>query len=367
MNILLIGNGISAKLLQKGLLDFVSEAKVKLSLDHVFNEKLYPPTSLYSTAHMGKSGISLGRGELGDLLLEAFFESKEFFKANTLDLEAWGITQGLEVFVDKEKDKIFQRFGECYPIKDLPFVRGPVDTEHFFLVPEIFLPKLDSYLQQRRSLLSVRYRHFLNKAEVNLNQYDLVLRAEGAWIQDEKEKGIVFDRGQKRSGSYLKVPLKKTELEDIFYSSSLFIEMEDDIDSKEAFLFQAPCGTLLYRKGELLVTSAKAFKNHLSYPALPSLWESWNFFAELFPKLKTLDVDQLEVLVGMRHRLPKRLPFLGPSDGSFNLFFARDSTPKVELKEKREFLMGGTYKNGFSLGFLAAKRLFLYLMECAES
>lgn len=331
-----IGNGIAAQTFLWNL--SLEESKSQnFSIAHIYSEKIAPACSLRSSATVSLNGIDEDVSPLGNDMREAFFMFDELFKKHHPE----GVEEVTRTVVstnENDTKKLTRRY------KVLKTVESNKLKDHFpgaeynsyIITPEIFTKWLSDNTQIKKSDFPLFVKN-LNKVD---DLYHLVLE-NGQVI---KSKKILF-----AMGAYSKVfekmlaPINadSSELKNSIKAGSYF-EKNCDLGNN-SFYLSIDGHQVLYRKNahesKLIIGSATTIG---AYEA-----PDYTLLSALFNKVKpllTFDVGEMtdfKVVTGLRHKGPKRLLICDCLDG----------------EEKSLFRINGLYKNGYTMGFLASKRM----------
>lgn len=343
-----VGNGIAAKMSLFYLAQSLKGTdKFKdYSILHIYDEKLAPACSFKTTSTVSLNGIKEGVSELGDELREAFFHFCDFYK-HYHPPGIYPSKQYLFATSIEGIEKLKLRYSDDLSKISHPLMKRlhqGVVLDSFIIIPEVFL----AYLDREISLLNITTNEdfVLNihesenevlietKSHAHYKAKKLFLGT-GAYtkifqdiFQREQIESVYFDRIDKSkvvSGSYL--------LFEGFFHEENFYFTFDDIN-------------VVYRKNskELIIGSTTVEGAYLT-PVMHRLFEIYHKVkSELLIEIPRFDLFKIET--GLRHKGLKRRPFSA-----------------LISKEKRVLLMGGLYKNGWSLPFYYGKRDLKFILE----
>ena len=331
----IIGNGIAAQSFLWNL--SLEESKSQnFSIAHIHSEKLAPACTLRSSATVSLNGIEEDVSPLGNDMREAFFMFDELFKKHR--------PEGVEVVSrtvvstnENDTKKLARRY------KTLKTVISPkiqkeypgAEYDSYIITPEVFTKWLIDQTQIKKD----EYILFLKNLDLVEDVYHLTLE-DGQIITAKK---ILF-----AMGAYSKIFEKflmslgseSSEDKNTIKAGSYF---ERNIDlGEKSFYLSIDGHQVLYRRNsfesKLIVGSATTI----------GAYESPDYvgLVAIFNKVKPLltfnpgEVSDFSVVTGLRHKGPKRLLICRAID-----------------ENKTLFQINGLYKNGYTMGFLAARRM----------
>jgi hypothetical protein len=321
VDILVVGDGVSAKALL-----FELECKnTGLSVLQVSSNKLYPRTSLASTAIVARHGVRKGVSALGDILTDGV---DNFFK-NVYSTGLMGMEKGLFYDLAPESDieVIKSRYGGAQKIeaealaygegsKDLVFAK----EECIFINPPVFMSSLDEQFNVpiiSKTLIAVEDKTaiFLGGDKIH---FDKIILCAGVGLTLLDGLGIHIQKNIKEvPGAYLKWEL--------------------DLPT-ECFAYGLETSNLVYRKADnCLMLGGSTQQNNIITPDLEALEFFYNraleYGLDWLPKF-----SDSEIIKGTRVKGVKRMPLFNE---------VRDDI----------FVLGAAYKNGWSQAFLGAKKI----------
>lgn len=319
-HIVVLGNGITSKLFIYYLLKKSSNFKItQISCDDKF-----PPCSINSSSFVSLRGTNPGLSPLGEIIYDSYFFAKDFFEVNQPD----GVTKGqLKSFsyTGDNHEKFLRRFPDAQK-KDHYYVRA---EEAYFITPTRFLKWIDE---------QTTGHNFINEEVINIEQ-DFVQTSNNDYAFDYLFVG---------TSAYSKIYSDRYPKSEIILNSNVirgdFVSFPKDLGDI-SFGLENEHGYLIYRSDVLeLLVGATTLKE--PFP------NNFELLKEQFNKMKgliELELPQFEtgkIFSGFRHKGKKRLPFWG------NLF-------------EKDNIYGvlGTYKNGYSIPFLACYRVVNDLLK----
>jgi|GEM_PF-647787 len=343
-----IGNGIAAKMSLFYLAQSLKNTdKFKdYSILNVFDEKLAPACSLKTTSTVSLNGIKEGVSELGDELREAFFHFCDFYKhyhpAGIYPSKQYLFATSIEGI-----EKLRLRYTDDLSKISHPLMKGlhhGVVLDSFIIIPEVFLAFLDAEISR---LNITTQEDFV----LNINESEDQVLIETKSHATFKAKKLLLG-----TGAYTKIfqdIFLKEQIEESFFdridkskvvsgSYLLFEGFEHD----ENFYFTFDDINVVYRKNskELIIGSTTVEGAYLT-PVMHRLFEIYHKVKSEF-LIEIPSFDLFKIVTGLRHKGMKRRPFSA-----------------IISKEKRIHLMGGLYKNGWSLPFYYGKRDLKFILE----
>jgi len=330
-----IGNGIAAQSFLWNL--SLQESKSQnFSIAHIYSEKLAPACTLRSSATVSLNGIEADVSTLGNDMREAFFMFDDLFKTHR--------PNGVEVVPrtvvstnENDTKKLTRRYKTLKKINSnrLNCELDGAEYNSYIITPEVFTKWLRSNTQIKKD----EFLLFLKNLEKKDDVYHLILE-DGKII---KAKKILF-----AMGAYAKIFekfLAPTGAESIEIKNTIkagsYFEQNIDLGDK-SFYLSIDGHQVLYRKNsfesKLIIGSATTI-GAFEAPDYQAL-------AAIFNKVKTLltfdlgEMSDFKLVTGLRHKGPKRLLICEALD-----------------EDKSLFRINGLYKNGYTLGFLASKRM----------
>ncbi len=321
VDILVVGDGVSAKALLWELEQQISEKKIL----QVSSDKLFPKTSLSSTAIVAKHGMRTGVSPLGDLLCQGV----EHFMKNVYSTGLMGMEKSsfFDLSHKTDLEKLESRYGKvelCEP-GCLPYGQTQPDVyftleDCIFINPKVFLSSLDEQFNiplKNKTLIGVEDHcaFFLGGDKIHFKK---LILCHGIGLTQLSGLGIKTEKTIKE------VP-------------GAFLRWKINLDVK-SFAYGLGGSNLVYRKDDqsLMLGGSTQQKEIFSadHEALKSFYnKALSFGLDWIPSLETA-----EVLIGARVKGPKRTPLF------------------EEIKDD-VFILGAAYKNGWSQAFWGAKKI----------
>jgi len=330
----IIGNGLASHsfLFQLSLLKKNQFEKI-LIFEH---DSFAPPCSFSTTAVASLRGTKSGLSELGDLIVEGFKDFENLVQAFSPE----GVEKAIQYNgMIQCSDQFQRRFDDLKLTNEVQEVKLTKDfylsTEEAFVInPEKYLAWM---LKQSRKNLSFDLRKdFI--LEVFLDEgWKLKGNSGEVFAADQ----IVFCGGAYHRFWQTLFPGSILESSKVVPGS--YVLFEKIKWEKESFSLTLEGMNLVYRKndGQLLLGSTSS-EGHIYLSKELELKKIYDFFkAHLI--LEFPEFSGGKVIVGMREKAKKRMPY-------------------IYSKEGVHFL-GGFYKNGFTVSHLMAKKLIHQLQE----
>lgn len=338
-----IGNGIAAQSFLWNLSHQESKSQ-NFSIAHIYSEKLAPACTLRSSATVSLNGIDEDVSPLGNDMREAFFLFDELFKK----YRPAGVEEVPRTVVstnENDTKKLTRRYKTLKKVIS-PKLKSEFDgTEYnsYIITPEVFTKWLSDNTQIKKD----EFPLFLKNMETTPDYYQLILE-DGKII---KTKKILF-----AIGAYSKIfekflsPLNADSIESKnTIKAGSFFEKNVDLGPK-SFYLSIDGHQVLYRKNsnesKLIIGSATSIGAYevADYKALSAI----------FTKVKALltfdigEMSDFKVVTGLRHKGPKRLLICNSTEDA----------------GKTIYRINGLYKNGYTMGFLASRRMINLIFNC---
>lgn len=336
-----IGNGIAAQTFLWNL--SLQESKSQnFSIAHIYSEKLAPACTLRSSATVSLNGIDEDVSGLGNDMREAFFMFDELFKKHKpAGVE---IVQRTVVATNENDTRKLTRRYKTLKTVNSSYINVELqgsEYDSYIVTPEVFTKWITDQIKINKDDFPL----FLKNLEKNNDHYQLTLE-DGKIL---KSKKILF-----AMGAYSKIFEKflapigadSLEIKNTIKAGSYF---EKNIDlGPKSFYLSIDGHQVLYRKNnvesKLIIGSATTVGAYevADYEALSKI------FNKVKPLL-TFDVGEMrdfKVITGLRHKGPRRLLICDNID-----------------EEKTLYRINGLYKNGYTMAFLASKRMLSLMSE----
>ena len=331
-----IGNGIAAQTFLWNLssLDCIGQ---NFTIAHIYSEKLAPACTLRSSATVSLNGIDEDVSPLGNDMREAFFMFDDLFKNHT-PKGVQKVTRTVVSTNESDTKKLTRRYKTLKTVESALMKDQFLGTQYnsYIITPEIFTKWLSENTQIRKT----NFELFLKDLNKYNDHYQLILE-NGEVV---KAKKILF-----AMGAYSKIFekfLTPPDADSIENKNSIkagsYFEKVCDL-REDSFYLSIDGHQVLYRKNayesKLIIGSATAMGAYEvpDYQALSLI------FNKVKPLL-TFDIGEMtdfKVITGLRHKGPKRLLISECIDG----------------EQKSLFRINGLYKNGYTMAFLASRRM----------
>ena len=332
-----IGNGIAAQTFLWNLsqMDCISQ---NFSVAHIYSEKLAPACTLRSSATVSLNGIDEDVSPLGNDMREAFFMFDDLFKKHS--------PQGVEevtrtVVSTNESDtkKLTRRYKTLKTVES-KLIKNQFEGAQYssyIITPKVFT----QWLSDNTQIKKTNFELFLKDLNKYNDHYQLILE-NGEVVRAKK---ILFAMGAYSlifEKFLLPLEAESAEVKNSIKAGSYF-EKNCDL-GKDSFYLSIDGHQVLYRKNayesKLIIGSATTMGAYEvpDYQALSLI------FNKVKPLL-TFDIGEMtdfKVITGLRHKGPKRLLISECIDDG---------------EQKSLFRINGLYKNGYTMAFLASKRM----------
>ena len=331
----IIGNGIAAQYFLWNLSNEESKSQ-NFSIAHIYSKEVAPPCSLRSSATVSLNGIEEDVSQLGNDMREAYFLFSDLYK----NYHPKGVQEVIRTVVstnENETKKLTRRYKELTMISSSLLNKTYPGAEYgaYVITPNIFsewlseniLLKKDIFPFFVKDMTEVRDLFHLKLQNGEVVVAKKILFATGAFAK-------IFER------FYAPPEAESIELKNMIKSGS-YLERDIDLGSK-SFYLTIDGHQVLYR--------CNALERKLIIGSVTTVgaYEAANPFELncLFNSLKDLlsfdigFISDFKIVTGLRHKGPKRLLISEALDSG-----------------KRIFRINGLYKNGYTLGLLAAKRM----------
>lgn len=330
-----IGNGVAAQSFLWNLSEGESKSQ-NFSIAHIFSNELAPACTLRSSATVSLNGIDEDVSPLGNDMREAFFLFDELFKKHH--------PPGVEVVKrtvvstnEGDTKKLLRRYKTLTTVKH-PLIHEEYqgcEYDSYLITPELF----SKWLSDNIKIKKTNFPHFAKDMEKNGETFAIkllngevvlakkVLFATGAFSK-------IFER------FYAPPEAESIEVKNTIKAGS-FLEREVELGQK-SFYLSIDGHLVLYRHNSFekkLIIGNVTTIGAYEAPDMAGL-------KKLFETLKALltfnpgEFSDFKVTTGLRHKAPKRMLIASAID-----------------PERKLFRINGLYKNGFTMSFLAAKRM----------
>lgn len=330
-DLIVVGNGIAASVL---LFYFFQDPKNShLKVAQIYEDNLFPPCSLSSTATVSLNGVEEGVSPIGNDLRAAFFEFSYFVEKYKPE-GVFKIKQFLTFTNEKYKGKMLRRFKKienhnCEYLKN----KEGMCLDSFAISPTLYL----NWLTKENSKHSLeRISAVVEKfCEVNGDGLEVILKNKKSLMG----KKIVF-----ATGAYSEIHSHFEEMNWASHSEILagsYLEKKINLNC-DSFKLTIDESNLIYRSVEntLLLGTAPSI-GPVFLPDLLALKKIYLHFQNNI-NFDLGDFYDFKIHTGLRHKGIKRRSLMIPLNES-----------------KSAFLINGFYKNGFSLANLYGKKFLV--------
>lgn len=330
-----IGNGIAAQSFLWNLNSSESKSQ-NFSIAHIFSEELTPACTLRSSATVSLNGIQEDVSPLGNDMRESYFLFDDIYKKYKPD----GVERVKRVVVatqESEEKKLLRRYKSLSSIKN-PLIANTyqgVEYDSYIITPDIFC----EWIKNQTTIKKTNFASFAKDLKKSEHFYSIHL-LDGSEVLAKK---ILFATGafSKIFERFYQHPEAASIEEKNSIKPGSYLERDVELGMK-SFYLSIDGHQVLYRHNQYekkLIIGSVSGEGAFLAPDVAGL-------AKLFTKMKSLltfslgDLSDYKIVTGLRHKGPKRLLISECIDG-----------------EGRLFRVNGLYKNGYSMSFLAAKRL----------
>lgn len=344
-DIIIIGNGIAAKCF---LLELAS-AKINKNIRvlQLYSDEKQVPCSIRSTGIVALNGTKKGTSVLGDLIVDSYELTKDFFEKNSPD----GVSKAINYHICGEEgpSELLDRYGSALAKDGLDEIgylfkgKELLQIQSAYLInTEKFLPWMDSEindsLSKNSKITLVKRSESVTKIDQKNNRYkletesgaemegDILLVCTGAYTKLSNElfpKVDSINRSKVVEGGYLQFS-------------------EIDFGTKD-FVISRNFKNLIYRHSDkTFMIGPMACDGEIELSEFKALKEEYLSIQKLFVKGPPYwpEFKMGELFIGKRHKGIKRKPFWGKISDL-------DSPPM--------FGIFSLYKNGFTFPFQGAK------------
>lgn len=330
-----IGNGIAAQSFLWNLSTGDSKSQ-NFSIAHVYSKEIAPPCSLRTSATVSLNGIEEDVSQLGNDMREAFFLFQDLYKKHRPE----GVEEVIRTVVstnENDTKKLTRRYKTLIDVKSdrIKNVYPGAEYNSFIITPEV----LSAWFVKENSVEKTDYPFFVKDINKVGDDYQIEF-PNGEFIVAKKILFAVGAYGKIFEKFYLPPESESLEVKNMIKAGS-YLEREIDLGDK-SFYLSIDGHQVLYRKNNFeskLIIGSVTTVGAFEVPDIAELMALINKLKDLL----TFDLgnfSDFKVVTGLRHKGPKRLLIASAIDS-----------------EGRLFRINGLYKNGFTLGLLAAKRM----------
>ncbi len=331
-----IGNGIAAQSFLWNL-SLLKNKEQNFAIAHIYSEKLAPACSLRSSATVSLNGIDEDVSPLGNDMREAYFMFDNLFKKyNPSGVQE--VTRTVVSTNESDTKKLTRRYKTLNSIESTLIKDQFLGSQYssYIITPEVFTKWLSDNTHIKKS----NYELFLKNLDKEDDLFKLTLE-DGQIIKSRK---ILFAMGAfSLIFEKFLAPLNADSIEQKnSIKAGSYFEKNCDL-GLDSFYLSIDGHQVLYRKND--------FESKLIIGSATSMgaYEAPDYMALslIFNKVKALltfdigEMSDFKVITGLRHKGPKRLMICESIDG----------------EEKTLFRINGLYKNGYTMAFLASKKM----------
>ncbi|MBC7712900.1 MAG: hypothetical protein H7177_06150 [Rhizobacter sp.] len=334
-DLVVIGNGIAAQYFLWNLSNTDSKSQ-NFSIAHIYSKEIAPPCSLRSSATVSLNGIEEDVSQLGNDMREAFFLFDDLYK-NHRPEGVEEITRTVVSTNENDTKKLTRRYKVLKTVTSEKLKNHYPGAEYnsYVITPEVF----SNWMSKKISIKKTDYPFFVKDMTEVENLFHLKLQ-NGEVVVAKKILFAIGAFAKIFEKFYSPPDSESIELKNMIKAGS-YLERNINLGDK-SFYLSIDGHQVLYR------TNSFEQKLIIGSATTVGAFEATDvaLLSELFLKLKdllTFDIgiiSDFKVVTGLRHKGPKRLVICSAIDS-----------------EKRLFRINGLYKNGYTLGLLAAKRM----------
>ena len=330
-----IGNGIAAQSFLWNL-SLSANKSQNFSIAHVFSNQIAPPCSNKSSATVSLNGIEEDVSQLGNDMREAFFLFDELVK-NHHPEGVESVTRTVISTNEIETKKLTRRYKSLIDVKSDRLINSYPGIEYnsYIISPEIF----SNWLKVNTAIEKTEYPYFVRDITKVEDDFQIKLQS-GEVIVSKKILFAIGAYGKIFERLYAPPGADSIEVKNMIKAGS-YLEREVNLGDK-SFYLSIDGNQVLYRKNtfesKLIIGSITTIGAYEA-PDVAGLFS-------LHEKLRGLltfdlgDFKNFKVVTGLRHKGPKRLLISECLDN-----------------DKKLYRINGLYKNGYTLGPLAGKRM----------
>ncbi len=337
-DLLVVGNGVAAQVFLWNL--FEDRKRQDFSVAQVACEKLAPACTLRSSATVSLNGISEDVSPLGNEMREAYFLFEDFYK-NHRPLGVQLVDRQVVATNENDEKKLIRRYKKINEVRSSLLAS---DKNYQGVVYPSYLIGNDEYL----NWLTIKNKENLDSFNYFIKN---IIKKDNSYFELETscKKKIKAKKILLACGAFAKIyhnffrdltGEEKESKNEIKAGSYLERELDLGLDS---FYLSLDSHNILYRKESskrILQIGSHSVLGAYETPPLTEL----NIILKKCQMHVSFDLGEIKdykIITGLRHKAPKRM------------IECRESivTPGI-------FHLNGLYKNGFSMSFLGAKRMF---------
>ncbi len=334
-DLVVIGNGIAAQSFLWNLSTGDSKSQ-NFSIAHVYSKEIAPPCSLRSSATVSLNGIEEDVSQLGNDMREAFFLFDNLYKNYKPD----GVEEVTRTVVstnENDTKKLTRRYKTLIDVKSdrIKKIYPGAEYSSYIITPEVF----SSWLNKQITIKKTEYPFFVR--DITKVDDDFHVKLQNGEVVIAKKILFAIGAFGKLFEKFYSPPESESIESKNMIKAGSYLEREINLGDK-SFYLSIDGNQVLYRKNNFerkLIIGSVTTVGAYEAPDVMAL-------QALITKLKdllTFDIgnySDFKVVTGLRHKGPKRLAISEAIDS-----------------EKKLFRINGLYKNGYTLGLLAAKRM----------
>jgi len=356
--IVIIGNGISAKCIIFELAQKYKDSPGSVEIIQIASDEFAPRCTTRTTAINCIRGTQRDVSPLGNAILDSYTDFKDwyhiysprgvepttqvhFWRSDSKRYDLW-----LRRFKTYRKADKWESFTKDFNKSFCYF-----ESEAYMFVPEIFCEWLDSNSSIEKTLINDYVVEIDNKDADNIQvktQNGLLIEADYICLctsymtknfdhlVESDERRFSLNNTKPVDGTYLKFKQSDFNAEEFDFSKSFSLVFEKS--------------HLIYRKlsGEVLIGATSRNDSMNFMGDMDGIQEHYDHLVEeLNGCINMPDFDKAEVLVGIRHKGHRRMPYWG-------------------VINKNIYAVWGLYKNAFTMCFSASKDFINSLPESFE-
>jgi glycine/D-amino acid oxidase-like deaminating enzyme len=315
--IAIIGGGIAAR----SLLYVMAKKKIREKILVFYSDDFASPCSLRSTAIVAPRGISPGHSPLGDMIHAGFLR----FSRHIEEDKPHGVIKIPQYTGALTK---LETFKKRYPAGEVRKIFGS---------DEIYFAEASAYLVRPEEYLGWLMEEGSKELDLEIiSSYVTEVHEDKIRIQDGREftaERILFTAGVQNDLWGAIFPGNKNSKT----VQGSYLEFRDIHLQEESFSLTLEGNNLIYdRENKTLLIGSTTRETALELPPEKELSEIYQNLSERV-KVKLPPLEKGLMKVGLREKASKREPYL--------------------LQHGRYAMLGGLYKNGYSLSLLMAEKL----------
>ena len=334
-----IGNGIAAQSFLWNLSNkngFLVSKSQNFSIAHIYSEAITPACSQRSSATVSLNGIEEDVSPLGNDMREAFFLFDDLVKTHCPE----GVEEVLRTVVstnENDTKKLTRRYKKLTSITSSRMKQSypGIEYKSYIISPGPF----SFWLKQNSPIEKTDFPFFVKNLEKLQDVFYLTLE-NGEKVAAKK---ILFATGAfaKILEKFYAPPESGSIEEKNTIKAGSYLEREIHLGDK-SFYYSIDGHQVLYRKNKFeskLIIGSATTVGAYEAPDLIGLHKIYTKLKDILT-IEIGEFNDFKIVTGLRHKGPKRLLISEAID-----------------VEKQLFRINGLYKNGYTMGFLAAERM----------